>query len=86
MDFWGRATGISKFERVEHIMDGKRTTLQDIQEHQLKWFGHVQRMENHRLLKKKLNLQPLKSREQGKKKMTWKKGIQRAISQGHFRE
>lgn len=33
-------------------MNAKKNIIEDIQEHQLRWYGHTQQMDDHRLPKK----------------------------------
>ena len=57
MDFWGRSTRISRKDKIRNNiikqkMNVTRSILEDIKTKQLKWYGHVQRMEDGRLPKK----------------------------------
>ncbi|XP_043498441.1 uncharacterized protein LOC122525861 [Polistes fuscatus] len=59
MDFWRRAAGVSRRDKIRNtrileIMDVKHTIIDDIKTKQLRWFGHVQRMEDERLPKQVL--------------------------------
>ena len=59
MDFWRRSARISRKGKIRNnIIKQKmyvtRFLLEDIKTKQLKWCGHVQRMEEGRLPKKKL--------------------------------
>jgi hypothetical protein len=47
----------------------------DIKTKQLKWYGHVQRMEEGRLPKKAMKWSPPGRRKQGRPKATWAEGI-----------
>jgi len=56
MDFWRRSARISRKDKirktiVKHKMNITRSLLDDIKTKQLKWCGHVQRMEEGRLPK-----------------------------------
>ena len=59
MDFWRRSARISRKDKISNTiikqkMNVTRSLLEDIKSQQLKWYGHVQRMEEGRLPKKKL--------------------------------
>lgn len=56
MNFWRRAAGKSRLERIKNkriqeIMEVEHTIVGDIQVAQPKWYGHVQRMNEGRLPK-----------------------------------
>ena len=57
MDFWRRSARISRKDKIRNTiikqkMNVTRSLLDDIKTKQLKWYGHVQRMEQGRLPKK----------------------------------
>jgi len=52
-----------------------RSLLDDIKTQQLKWYGHVQRMEEGRLPKEVTKWSPPGRRKRGKPKLTWAEGI-----------
>jgi len=57
MDFWRRWVRISRKDKIRNNiikqkMSVTRSPLEDIKTKQLKWYGHVQRMEEGRLPKK----------------------------------
>ena len=49
--------------------------LDDINTKQLKWYGHVQRMEEGRLPKQVMKWSPPGRRKRGRPKLTWVEGI-----------
>jgi RPA family protein len=56
MDFWRRSARISRKDKIRNTaikqkMNVIRSLLDDIKTKQLKWYGHVQRMEEGRLPK-----------------------------------
>jgi hypothetical protein len=56
MDFWRRSATISRKDKIRNtIIKQKvkvtRSLLEDIKTKQLRWYGHVQRMEEERLPK-----------------------------------
>ena len=56
-------------------MNVTRSLLDDIKTQQLKWYGHVQRMEEGRLPRKVMKWSPPGRRKQGRPKATWEEGI-----------
>lgn len=84
MDYWRRAAGKSKLERVRNerireIMGVKHKITEDIQINQLRWYGHVQRMAEDRIPKKILNWTPQGRRKRGRPRLSWREGIDRDI-------
>ena len=51
-----------------------RSPLDDIKTQQLKWYGHVQRMEEGRVPKKVMKWSPPGRRKRGRPKLTWAEG------------
>jgi hypothetical protein len=56
-------------------MNVTRFILDDINTKQLKWYGHVQRMEEGRLPKQVVKWSPPGRRKRGRPKLTWVEGI-----------
>ena len=56
-------------------MNVTRSLLDDIKIKQLKWYGHVQRMEEGRLSKIVMKWSPPGKRKRGRPKATWAEGI-----------
>jgi hypothetical protein len=56
-------------------MNVTRSLLDDIKTRQLKWYGHVERMEEGRLQKKVMKWSPPGRRKRGRPKHTWMEGI-----------
>ncbi|XP_030750470.1 uncharacterized protein LOC115878198 [Sitophilus oryzae] len=80
MDFWSRVAGKSKLdrvrnERIQNIMEVKHRITDDIKINQLRWYGHVQRMEESRIPKKILNWTPQGKRKRGRPRRSWREGI-----------
>lgn len=86
MDFWRRSAGKSRLERttndrIREIMDVKKTILDEIEQRQLIWYGHVERMADERLPKQILKWTPTERKKRGRPKTTWIAGINRAMSE-----
>jgi len=60
---------------IKQKMNVSRSLLDDIKTKQLKWYGHVQRMEEGRLPKKVMKGSPPGRRKRGRPKATWTEGI-----------
>ncbi|XP_030749353.1 uncharacterized protein LOC115877353, partial [Sitophilus oryzae] len=61
-------------ERIQNIMGVKHRIMEDIKINQLRWYGHVQRMEDSRIPKKILNWTQDK-RKRGRPRRSWREGI-----------
>lgn len=84
MDFWRRAAGRSRVERITNdrireIMGVHRTITDDIRTKQLRWYGHVQRMADERLPKQVLDWKPIGRRKRGRPRKSWREGIYKDI-------
>lgn len=91
MDFWRRAAGKSKRERVTNerireIMGISHTLIDDIRTMQLKWYGHVQRMNDERLPKQVLTWKPPGKRRRGRPRRSWREGIDNEIREREIEE
>ena len=80
MDFWRRSARISWTDKIRNTiikqkMNVTRSLLEDIKTKQLKWYGHVQRMEEGRLPKKAMKWSLPGRRKRGIPKATWVEGI-----------
>ena len=60
---------------IKQKMSVVRSLLDDIKTNQLKWYGHVQRMEEGRLPKKVMKWSRPGRRKRGRPKATWAEGI-----------
>ena len=80
MEFWRRSARISRKDKIRDIvikqkLNVTRSLLDDIKTKQLKWYGHVQRMEEGRLPKKVMKWSPPERRKRGRPNATWAEGI-----------
>ena len=60
--------------------------IYDIKTKQLKWYEHIQRMEEGRLPKKVVKWRPPGRRKQGRPKLTWVEGIRGLEENGLMEE
>ncbi|XP_030753973.1 uncharacterized protein LOC115880819 [Sitophilus oryzae] len=86
MDFWRRSARISRLdrirnERIREKMKVEGNIVRDIQEKQLQWYGHVQRMADDRIPKQVLQWTPTDRRKRGRPKLSWNQGIDSAMSE-----
>jgi hypothetical protein len=84
MDFWRRSARISRKDTIRNTiikqkMNVTRSILDDINTKQLKWYGHIQRMEEGRLPKQVMKWNPPGRRKRGRPKLTWMEGIRRLM-------
>ena len=91
MDFWRRAAGKSRIERVRNerireIMEVRHTIVDDIKTKQLIWYGHVQRMADNRLPKQILLWTPHGRRRRGRPRRSWMDGIDSEIRERELPE
>jgi hypothetical protein len=90
MDFWRRLARISRkvkiWNNIKQKMNVTRSLLDDIKAKQLKWYGHVQRMEEGRLPKKVMKWSPPGGRKRGRPKATWAEGIRGLLGEKRLME
>jgi hypothetical protein len=67
-------------------MNVTRSLLDDIKTKQPQWYGHLQRMEEGRLLKEVMKWRPLGRRKRGRPKFTWAEGIKGLIGEKELME
>ena len=84
MDFWRRATGGSRREKIRNtkigeIMKVENTLADDVHMKQLVWYGHSQRMEDDRLTKKVIKWTPKEHRRRGRPRRSWIGGVENEI-------
>jgi hypothetical protein len=91
MDFWRRSAGRSRRERIRNerirdIMKVNTTIVEDIGTNQLRWYGHVVRMEKERLPKQVLLWTPQGRRRKGRPSRSWTEGIREELRQRGLNE
>ena len=79
-EFWRRSARISRKDKIRKIiikqkMNVTMSLLDDIKTRQFQWYGHVQRMEERRLLKEVMKWRPPGRRKRGRPKLNWAEGI-----------
>ena len=77
-------TGVSRLDRVRNGAVRTRTGVRRelaarVDMNVLRWFGHVERMDNERLLKKVMNAKVNRS-ARGRPRFRWMDGVKRALN------
>ena len=77
--------GVTRFDRIRNEEVRRRTGVEDelamrVDRCVLRWFGHMERMEGGRLVKKVMKANVNGSRMRGRPKYGWKDGVKRALS------
>ena len=85
MDFWRRSARVSRQdrirnERIRDIMGVGEDIVEKIEQKQLRWYGHVERMPPERIPRMVLQWIPTDRRKRGRPKCSWIQGIHRAMS------
>ena len=91
MDAIRRSARTSRLDRVRNEtirdkMGRQKTIVEEIESAQLKWYGHVRRMDNTRLPQKVLNWLPQKRRKRGRPRTNWMEGVKKAMSSRDLRD
>ena len=78
-------TGVSRLDRVRNKVVRARTGVRRelaarVDMNVLRWFGHVERMDNERLLKKVMNAKVDGRRARGRPRFGWMDGVKRALN------
>jgi hypothetical protein len=85
MDFLRRSCEISRSDRVRNdrkkeIMDLDKTITDRVQEKQLVWYGHLQRMSEERWPKKIWEWTPQGRRRRGRPRKNWSNNVKEAMA------
>ena len=78
-------TGVSRLDRVRNEVVRTRTGVRRelaarVDMNVLRWFGHVERMDNERLLKKVMNVKVDGRSARGRPRFGWMDGVKRALN------
>ena len=78
-------TGVSRLDRVRNEVVRARTGVRRelaarVDMNVLRWFGHVERMDNERLLKKVMNAKVDGRSARGRPRFGWMDGVKRALN------
>ena len=89
MDALRRSSRISRKERnvtIRQQIGLEETIIKEIEQNQLTWYGHVQRMAEGRLPKIALKWIPKQKRARGRPKKNWVEGIRKAMNERNLNE
>jgi len=91
MDALRRSSRISRKERIKNVTIRKQieleeTIIKEIEQNQLTWYGHVQRMAEGRLPKIALKWMPKQKRVRGRPKKKWMETIRKAMNERNLNE
>ena len=80
-------TGISLMDRTRNEIVRARAGVRGelsarVDMNVLRWFGHVERMDNERLLKRVVNAEVDGRNARGRRRFGWKEGVKKALSDG----
>jgi len=86
-----RSSRISRKERIRNVtirqqIGLEETIVKEIEQNQLIWYGHVQRMAEGRLPKIALEWMPKQTRARGRPKEHWMEGIRKAMNEINLNE
>ena len=91
MDVLRRSSRISRKDRIRNVtvrqqIGLEETIIKEIEQNQLTWYGHVQRMAEERLPKIALKWMPKQKRARGRLKKNWMEGIKKAMNERNLNE
>ena len=91
MDALRRSSRISRKEKIRNVtirqqIGLKETIIKEIEQNQLTWYGHVQRMAKGRLPRIVLKWMPKQKRARGRPKKNWMEGIRKAMNKRNLNE
>jgi len=91
MDALRRSSRIPRKERIRNVTIRQQiglgeTIIKEIEQNQLTWYGHFQRMVEGRLSKIVLKWMPKQKRARGRPKKNWMKGIRKAVNERNLNE
>jgi hypothetical protein len=73
-------------ETVRQQIELEEIIIKEIEQNQLTWYGHVQRMAEGRLLKITLKWMPKQRRARGRPKKNWVEGLKKAMNGRNLKE
>jgi hypothetical protein len=91
MDALRKSCRISRKDKIRNVtirqqIGLEETIIKEIEQNQLTWYGHVQRMAEGRLSKIALNWMPKQKRARGRPKKNWMEGIRKAMNGRKLKE
>jgi hypothetical protein len=86
MDYLRHEWTESEMKQLEQQMGMEKDILQEIEEHQLRWYGHVMRMEDCRTAELVAEWNPKGKRRRGRAVSTWKGGIRDSMQRRNIKD
>jgi len=91
MDVLRGSSRISRKDRIRNVTIRQQigrgeTIMKEIEQNQLTWYGHVERMAEERLPKIALKWMPKQKRARGRPKKNWMEGIKKAMNERNLNE
>jgi len=91
MDALRRSSRISRKYRIRNVtirqqIGLEETIIKEIEQNELTWYDHVQRMAEERLPKIALKWMPKQKRARGRPKKNWMEGIKKAVNERNLNE
>jgi len=91
MDALIRSSRISRKDRIRNVTIRQKigleeTIIKEIEQNQLKWYGHVQSMAEGRLPKIALKWMPKQKTARGTPKKNWMEGMKKAMNESKLNE
>jgi hypothetical protein len=91
MSFWRRCCGLTledhvRNDKIREIMETEVTLTDTTEAKQLKWYGHMKRMEEDRLPKKIHEWIPIERKKRGRPRHTWKKKTKHTMDGRNLQE
>jgi hypothetical protein len=90
MDVLRRSWRISRKERIRNVtvrqqIGLEETIVKEMEQNQITWYGHVQRMAEGRLPKIAMKWMPKQKRARGRSKKNWMEGIRKAMNERNLK-
>jgi hypothetical protein len=73
-------------EAIRTKMGIKKNIVQEIEEQQLRWYGHVKRMADGKIVKQVAEWKPQGKRKLGRPVKTWKDGIRESMKRRELKD
>jgi hypothetical protein len=86
MDYLRRSSRISRMDRIRTKMGMQKDILQEIEEQQQRWYGHVMRMDDCRTARQMADWNPQGKRRRGRPVNTWKDGIRDSMQRRNLKD
>jgi hypothetical protein len=91
MDYLRRSARISQLDKIRNEafrtkMGIKKNIVQETEEQQLRWYGHIKRMEDRKTVKQVAEWNPQGKRKRGRPVNTWKDGIRESMKRRELKD